>query len=217
MESLMMTLGSGWVSGVRPYFMIFLLGLTGRLFSLEQVPLVLQRTDVLVIAGILLVVDFAADKIAWLDSFWDLLHTVIRPVAGGALGYLLAGETDTVTAIVMAVLGGGMALGAHAAKATTRAAVNTSPEPVTNALVSFGEDAAVVVVGLLTIVLPAVAGILALIMIGFGIWALLWVRRRYTNLRARIREARAQRAAARQGAAVAATTMGAGPHGPTPV
>jgi hypothetical protein len=66
-----MTLGSGWVSGVRPYFMIFLLGITGRLFSLEQVPDVLQRTDVLVITGILLLVDLAADKVAFLDSFWD--------------------------------------------------------------------------------------------------------------------------------------------------
>lgn len=65
----MMTLGSGWVSGIRPYFMIFLLGLSGRLLSLEQVPEVLQRTDLLVITGILLLVDLAADKIAFLDSF----------------------------------------------------------------------------------------------------------------------------------------------------
>lgn len=83
MEALLMTLGSGWVSGIRPYFMIFLLGLSGRLFGIEQVPEVLQRTDLLVITGILLLVDLAADKVAFLDSFWDQLHTVIRPIAGG--------------------------------------------------------------------------------------------------------------------------------------
>lgn len=191
----MMTLGSGWVSGVRPYFMVFLLGLTGRVFSLEQVPEVLQRTDLLVIAGILLLVDFAADKIAFLDSFWDQLHTVIRPIAGGAIGYLLGGETDTTSAIVMAVLGAGTALGAHATKATARAAVNVSPEPVSNALVSVGEDLAAVVVGVLTMVLPIVAGVLALGLVGVGLYLVYRIHRAYRNLRGRLAEARARRAA----------------------
>lgn len=191
MEALMMTLGSGWVSGVRPYFMIFLLGLTGRVLGIEQVPAVLQRTDVLVIAAILLLVDFAADKIAFLDSFWDQLHTVIRPVAGGAIGYLLGGETDTGTAIVMAVIGAGTALGAHAVKATTRAAVNVSPEPVSNAVVSAGEDVAVLGMGLLTVLLPALAALLALVLLGIGAFLVVRVHRTYRGLRGRLREARA--------------------------
>lgn len=190
-----MTLGSGWVSGVRPYFMIFLLGVSGRIFGLEQVPDVLQRTDLLVIAGILLVVDFAADKIAFLDSFWDQLHTVIRPIAGGAIGYLLGGETDTTQAVVMAVIGAATAVGAHATKATTRAAVNVSPEPVSNALVSTGEDLAAVVVGLLAVFLPLVAGILALVLIAAGIYLMYRIRKAYQNLRARLLEVRARRAA----------------------
>ena len=187
MEALMMSLGSGWVSGVRPYFMIFALGLAGRLFSLAEVPSVLQRTDVLVIAGVLLVVDFCADKIPYLDSFWDQLHTVVRPIAGGAIGYLLGGETDTTRAIVMAIIGGGMALGAHAAKTTARAAVNLAPEPVSNAAVSLGEDAMAVAVGVLTIALPIVAGVVALILIVLGIWLFLAVRRRIRRLRDRLR------------------------------
>ena len=195
MEALMMTLGSGWVSGVRPYFMVFLLGLSGRLFGIEQVPEVLQRTDLLVIAGILLVVDFAADKIAFLDSFWDQLHTVLRPIAGGAIGYLLGGETDTTAAIVMAVLGAATALGAHATKATARAAVNVSPEPVSNALVSTGEDLAAVAVGVLTLVLPVVAGILALALVGAGLYLAYRIHRAYRDLKGRLAKVRARRAA----------------------
>ena len=194
MEALMMTLGSGWVSGVRPYFMVFLLGLSGRLLGLEQVPEVLQRTDLLVITAILLLVDLAADKIAFLDSFWDQLHVVIRPIAGGAIGFLLGGETDTTSAVVMAVLGAATAFGSHAAKATARAAVNVSPEPVSNALVSTGEDVAAVVMGLLTILLPALAGVLALLLLGLGIYAIVRIRRAYRGLRERRQAARARRA-----------------------
>lgn len=202
MEALMMTLGSGWVSGVRPYFMIFLLGLTGRVLGIEQVPAVLQRTDVLVIAAILLLVDFAADKIAFLDSFWDQLHTIVRPIAGGAIGFLLGGETDTTNAIVMAVLGAAAAFGSHAAKSTTRAAVNVSPEPVSNVLVSTGEDVAAVVMGVLVLVLPVAAAILALILLALGIWAIIRIHRAYRDLRARLQEARARRAQGEPGRTV---------------
>ena len=193
MEALLMTLGSGWVSGIRPYFMIFLLGLSGRLFGIEQVPEVLQRTDLLVITGVLLLVDLAADKVAFLDSFWDQLHTVIRPIAGGAIGFLLGGETDTTTAVVMAVLGAAAAFGSHAAKATARAAVNVSPEPVSNVLVSTGEDVAAVVMGVLTIALPALAAVLALLLLGAGVYLIVRVRRAYRGLSQRLREARTRR------------------------
>lgn len=193
MEALLMTLGSGWVSGIRPYFMIFLLGLSGRLFGIEQVPEVLQRTDLLVITGVLLLVDLAADKVAFLDSFWDQLHTVIRPIAGGAIGFLLGGETDTTTAVVMAVLGAAAAFGSHAAKATARAAVNVSPEPVSNVLVSTGEDAVAVVMGVLTIALPALAAVLALLLLGAGVYLIVRLRRAYRGLARRLREARARR------------------------
>lgn len=194
MEALLMTVGSGWVSGIRPYFMVFLLGLAGRIFDLDQVPQVLERTDVLVITGILLVVDFAADKIAYFDSFWDQLNLVIRPIAGAAIGYLLGGETSTVDAVVMAVLGGATALGAHTAKATARAAVNVSPEPVSNIAVSGLEDISAAIVGGLVLLLPAVAAIAAIVLVALGLYLVYRIHRAYRNLRARLREARARRA-----------------------
>lgn len=194
MEALLMTVGSGFVSGVRPYFMVFLLGLAGRLFDLPQIPHVLERTDVLVITGILLVVDFCADKIPYFDSFWDQLNTVIRPVAGAAIGYLLGGEASTTEAVVMAVMGGGTALGAHAAKATTRAAVNVSPEPVSNVLVSTAEDVGALLMGVLTIALPVVAAVIAVICVIAGLYVAYRIHRAYRNLRARSRAARARRA-----------------------
>ncbi|MCS6711454.1 DUF4126 domain-containing protein [Brachybacterium sp. EF45031] len=194
MEATLMSLGSGWVSGIRPYFMIFLLGLAGRVFGLEQVPTVLQRTDVLVVAAVLLLVDLAADKIAYFDSFWDQLNTVVRPLAGAVLGYLLAGETDVVNAIVMALLGGGAALGAHAAKSTARAAVNVSPEPVSNVVVSTGEDLLALVMGLLTITVPLVAGALALVLLLIGGYIAYRILRSMRRLRERLREARRRRA-----------------------
>lgn len=221
MEALLMTVGSGWVSGIRPYFMIFLLGLAGRLFSIAEIPHVLQRTDVLVITGILLVVDFCADKIALFDSFWDALNAVIRPIAGAAIGFLLGGETDTTHAIVMAVLGGAAALGAHAAKSTARAAVNLSPEPVSNVLVSGVEDVAAVVMGVLAIALPVVAAVVAVIALIAGLYLAYRLHRVYRNLRARSRQARAMRQTAGAGADGAALPEarldgpgfnGSGPH-----
>lgn len=194
MEALLMTVGSGVVSGVRPYFMVFLLGLAGKLLDLPQIPDVLQRTDVLVITGILLVVDFCADKIPYFDSFWDMLNSVVRPIAGAALGYLMGGETDTATAITLAVVGGVAAVGAHVTKATARAAVNVSPEPVSNVLVSSLEDVGVLVLGVLTIALPVVAAVLGVLLLGIGIYLAYRLRRAFRNLRARSREARVRRA-----------------------
>lgn len=193
MEALMMTLSSGVVSGLRPYLMLFILGIAGRFFGLEEVPAVMQRTDVLVIAGILLVVDFAADKILFLDSVWDAIHTVVRPVAGGAIGYLLGGQTDTTTAIVYAVVGLAAAGGVHSVKALTRSAVNMSPEPVSNVAVSTLEDVMAVVLGLLGVLLPILAGVLAFALISAGIVVavILW---RWITRRRRARAMQAQAA-----------------------
>lgn len=165
MEALMMTLSSGAVSGIRPYLMLFMLGIADRFFQVGVVPDVMGRTDVLVITGILLVVDFLADKVAFLDSVWDAIHTVVRPIAGGAIGFLLGGETDTANAVVLAAVGAFSALSVHAAKAGTRAVVNASPEPVSNVLVSTGEDIAAVVLALLAVLLPILAGAVAVIVI----------------------------------------------------
>ena len=161
MEAFMMTLSSGVVSGVRPYLMLLVLGLAGRFLEVQEIPQVMQRTDVLVIAAILVIVDFLADKVQFLDSVWDGINTVVRPVAGGAIGFLLGGETDTTTAVVYAAVGTFAALGTHGAKAATRAAVNVSPEPVSNVVVSVIEDIAAVILSILAVLLPILAGIAA--------------------------------------------------------
>ncbi|RUP85688.1 DUF4126 domain-containing protein [Dermabacter sp. HSID17554] len=185
MEAFMMTLTSGVVSGVRPYFMLFVLGLAGRLLEVQEIPQVMQRTDVLVIAAILVVVDFLADKVQFLDSVWDAINTVVRPVAGGAIGFLLGGETDTTTAVIYAAVGTAAALGTHGAKAATRAAVNISPEPVSNVLVSVIEDIGAALLAILAVLLPILAGIAAVFILIGAIVAIVVLVRFVRKWRAR--------------------------------
>ena len=132
----------GWASGVRLYLVVLLVGLAGYL---GWVPLppglhLLAHPVVIAASGFMVFVEFFADKIPGLDSLWDMVHTVIRIPAGAALAASVFGADHTLMALVAAVLGGGLAATAHAAKATTRAAINTSPEPFTNVGASLAED-----------------------------------------------------------------------------
>lgn len=154
---------ASWASGINPYLLVFLMGILGRLTSLD-VPLGFERVDVLIVLGILVVIDAIADKIMWLDSAWDALNTAIRPIAGGTVAILIASPTVDLPTAVIAAAGGAVALITHLAKATTRLAVNTSPEPASNVAVSLGEDTAIVGVVLLAIWYPWVAGGVALIL-----------------------------------------------------
>ncbi len=135
----------GWASGLRLYAVVFFTGLAG---SLGWLPLpsglqVLQHPVVLGAAGLMLAVEFFADKIPGLDSLWDGLHTVVRIPAGAALAASVFGGDQAAWATVAALLGGTLAATSHVAKATTRAAVNTSPEPFSNIALSLAGDAAV--------------------------------------------------------------------------
>jgi hypothetical protein len=135
----------GWASGVRLYLVVLLTGLAGYL---GWVPLpsglhLLAHPVVLAVSGFMVFVEFFADKIPGLDSLWDMVHTVIRIPAGAALAASVFGGDHAVMALVAALLGGGFAATAHAAKATTRAAINTSPEPFTNVGASLVEDSMV--------------------------------------------------------------------------
>src|SRR5918999_141412 len=154
MESLAYVLTSGWASGLNVYATVLVTGLVGRFGDVDRVPDVLQRTDVLLAAAALAAVEFVADKIPYVDSGWDTVHTVIRPTLAAVLGALLAGEADDLGEAVAAVLGGSSALASHAAKASLRLAVNSSPEPVSNIVLSLAENAAVVGVLLLAIEHP---------------------------------------------------------------
>jgi hypothetical protein len=161
--------GSGWAAGLNLYLVTFLLGLGGRLDWLE-VPTVLQRTDVMIVAGILYAVEFLADKVPYLDNIWDAVHTVVRPVGAAALGYVIAGDSSSVTAAVGAILSGSLALSAHSAKATTRAAVNTSPEPFSNIFLSVAEDGLVAGLIALAIANPVITLIVVIALTVGAIW-----------------------------------------------
>lgn len=151
MESIAYVITSGWASGINVYATILVTGLIGRLGDVETVPPALQRTDVLIAAALLCAVEFVVDKIPYLDSTWDAIHTAVRPSLGAVIGALVAGEANDLSEATGAVLGGGTALASHAAKAGLRLAVNTSPEPASNILLSLSEDAAVVAVVLFAV------------------------------------------------------------------
>lgn len=139
MPDLGLLAGAGWASGLNLYAVTLVLGIAGRL-GWSEIPEVLTRTDVLVVAGVLYAIEFVGDKIPILDSLWDVANTVIRPLGGAALGVVIAGQSDSIGAAVGGLVAGALALSAHGAKASTRAAVNTSPEPFSNSIVSVAED-----------------------------------------------------------------------------
>jgi Domain of unknown function (DUF4126) len=135
----------GWASGVRLYAAVFLTGLAGYLgwLPLPAGLHVLQQPPLLFVSGTLLAVEFVADKVPWVDSLWDSVHTFIRIPAGAALAYSVVGADQASWGVMAALLGGTLAATSHAAKTTTRAAVNTSPEPFSNVALSLAGDAAV--------------------------------------------------------------------------
>lgn len=161
--------GTGWAAGLNLYLVTFLLGLGGRLDWLE-VPAVLQRTDVMIVAGILYAVEFVADKVPYLDNIWDAVHTFVRPVGAAAIGYVIAGDSSSVAAAVGAILSGSLALSAHSAKATTRATVNTSPEPFSNIFLSVAEDGLVAGLIALAIANPVITLIVVVLLTVGAVW-----------------------------------------------
>lgn len=178
MDSIAYVVTSGWASGVNVYATILVTGLLGRFGGVEGMPDALQRTEVLIAAGVLTAVEFVADKIPYFDSVWDAVHTAIRPTLGAVIGALLGGEAEDLSGATGAVLGGGTALASHAAKAGLRLAVNASPEPVSNIVLSLAENAAVVGVILFAVDHPWAALAIALtLMSSAGILVIVLIRR----------------------------------------
>lgn len=178
---------SGWASGVNAYAVVVVLGLLGRFGGVDAVPVALQRTDVQVIAAVLYGLEFVVDKIPWLDSTWDAVHTAIRPIVGAAIGLLLAGDATSVEQALAAAAGGLSALASHAVKAGLRAAVNTSPEPASNVAVSVAEDVTVAGLISLAVMAPWVAAGIAAILLGTGIVLVVAVASRVRRYRPRRR------------------------------
>ena len=169
-------LGFSLAAGVNLYATVGILGLASRFgwVDLPQRFAMFDSTIVIAVASALYMVEFFADKIPWVDSAWDAMHTAIRPVGGALVAVASMGEMGdgvTMADVLMAVLGGSVAAGAHLTKASTRAAVNTSPEPVSNWVLSISEDLFVVGLGTLAINYPvaafAVASVLILLILCF--------------------------------------------------
>lgn len=182
---------SGWASGINAYAVVLLLGLFGATGVSDEVPAALQRTDVLIVAGVLFLCEAVADKIPYVDSVWDTAHTVIRPVAGAVVAALLAGESGSLPELAAGAIGGSTALMSHLVKAGTRMAVNTSPEPFSNIGMSVAEDLGVAGVITFAIFNPVAAAVIAAVLLVLGIVTVLFLAsriRRFLRRRAQRRE-----------------------------
>ena len=169
MDLLPLAFTSGWTSGINAYATVLILGLLGRFAGMEEIPAGLQRTDVLIVAGVLTVIEFVADKIPYVDSIWDGVSTVVRPVAGAVVGALLAGGQGDLATITLASVGGVTALVSHLVKAGLRLAINTSPEPASNIGASLAGDVSVAGVTTLAVLNPIPAAVIAGVLLVAGI------------------------------------------------
>lgn len=167
----------GWASGIRLYAVVFMTGLAGWVGWLPLPPglSLLQHPAVLAGSGFMLFVEFFADKIPGLDSLWDLVHSVIRVPAGAALAAGVFGADSATMGLVAGLLGGSLAATSYATKATTRAALNTSPEPFSNVVVSLLEDGAVVGMMWLATNFPIAFGVTLLFVVFLSLWLLVYL------------------------------------------
>ena len=170
--------GLSWASGLRLYLTVFLVGALAK-YNVIHLPAsldILSNPVVLVVAGVLCVIEFLADKIPYVDSAWDSIQTFIRIPAGALLAVGALNTSDPVMATVTALLGGSLAGATHATKSGSRALINTSPEPVSNIAASFSEEGLLLTGGWLALMHPAVFIGLLLGFIIFMFWLLpkLW-------------------------------------------
>ncbi|HJT98628.1 MAG TPA: DUF4126 domain-containing protein [Rhodanobacteraceae bacterium] len=166
--------GLAWASGIRLYATIFIVGLLGRLDYLHLPgPLVVLEHDwVLIASGIMVAGEFLADKVPGFDSIWDGIHTFIRIPAGAFLAWGALGDATPAAQVAAAILGGMISAGTHLAKSGGRAAINTSPEPLSNWTLSFGEDGLVLAGLFLAIAHPVAFLVLLALFLALVAWLL---------------------------------------------
>src|SRR4051812_6037283 len=170
------------LAGWRLYLVTFAVGLAMK-FGWIAFPEQLHALDVLAnnwilgIAALGTLAEFFADKIAWVDSLWDAVHSFVRPIGGALLSMAIIDGGDPAWQVGSFLLGGGAALLAHAGKAGARALVNASPEPFSNVVVSTGEDVATAGLLGLAIANPIAAALIALILVMLSVWLMLAARR----------------------------------------
>ncbi|MEU0941972.1 DUF4126 domain-containing protein [Streptomyces canus] len=193
MSVLPLVFTSGWASGVNAYAVVLLLGVFGATGLSDDVPETLQRPEVLVVAGLLFLCEAVADKIPYVDSAWDAVHTVIRPVAGAWVGALLAGQSGSLSDVAAGLVGGSTALASHTVKAGTRMAVNASPEPFSNIVLSLAEDLGVAGIVTFAMFHPETAAIIAGLLLTAGLVVLFFLISRIRRFRRRRAERREER------------------------
>ena len=176
--------GLAWASGIRLYATIFTIGMLGR-FGYLHLPdqlLVLEHTWVLSASGLMVVGEFVADKVPGFDSIWDAIHTFIRIPIGAFLAWGAMGDSTVPAQVAAAILGGLVTSGTHLAKSGGRAAINTSPEPLSNWTLSFGEDGLVLGGLFLAITHPLAFLILLVVFLAIVVWVVPKVFRFLTGL-----------------------------------
>ena len=179
------------LAGWRLYLVVFATGLSMK-FGWVALPDQLRALDVLAnnwivgIAGVGALAEFFADKIAWVDSAWDAVHSVIRPIGGALLSLAIVDSADPSWQVASFLLGGGAAFIAHAGKAGARTLVNASPEPFSNIVVSTAEDVATGGLFALAIANPIAAALIAIILVLLSLWLVIAARRALKRLLDRV-------------------------------
>ena len=171
-STISLALGSAWTSGINLYATVAVLGLLEK-FGGTKLPGGLEVLDnwwIIGVAGFLYAVEFFADKIPYVDSVWDVVHTFIRVPAGALVAYAATNETDATIHTIATLLGGGLALSSHGTKAALRATANLSPEPVSNWVLSFVEDG----IAILGTIFAVFAPLVILGMIGIFLLFFVW-------------------------------------------
>ena len=184
-------LSTGWASGVNAYATVALLGILGRA-GVGEVPEPIQSDPAIAVASIMFLIEFVADKIPYVDSMWDAVHTVVRPSIASVIGGLYGTDAD-LSGLEEAFAAGGSgatALASHGVKASIRLAINTSPEPASNIAVSLAEDGVVAVVVLLVVEHPEIAAAIAAVLLVGGVTLVVFVAKRVRRGLARWRERR---------------------------
>jgi hypothetical protein len=181
------TLGFSFAAGINLYATVAILGLASR-YGWVELPeqfRVFDNDFVIGAALVLYVVEFIADKVPWVDSVWDAVHTVIRPVGGALIAVTTLGDASPALEGLAALLGGTLAAGSHFTKSGTRAVANTSPEPFSNWILSISEDVFVLGLGFLALKYPTLAALVVVVavvlMIIFATWIMRAVKRRWAG------------------------------------
>ncbi len=158
----------GWAAGINAYLTVAIYGILGRT-GVAEAPDFVQRTEVIAVALAMFAIEFVIDKVPLFDSLWDIPHWIVRPVVGSTLGVAIAGDAGTLDEALAGAGSGATALTSHGVKAGVRLAVNSSPEPFTNTLVSLGEDLAVAGVTLIAASYPWIALTIAALLLVAGL------------------------------------------------